>query len=274
MGWVDPVWEMTKDETGMNGIYQHFRPEEKRFIDLASDWKAFVERTYTEKLTDFLDPRQQFILQSVLGDGPDVKLSFFGGASFCERKRALIHPDYMQPQADDFHISLYEIDYPRKFIKLEHRMVLGSMMSLGIKRDKFGDIIVNGDRIQFFSCQEIDGFLATHLNEIGRASVALQKLPQDKAMEWEEEWAEFETTAASLRLDAVLSAVFSISRKKAQSLIAQKLVKLNWKTVEEPAAECYEGDMISARRFGRCKIIGVMGETRKNKLRIRVGMIK
>jgi RNA-binding protein YlmH len=258
----------------MNGIYQHFRPEEKQFIDSALDWIGFVERTYTEKLTDFLDPRQQFILQSVLGEGKDAKLSFFGGAPFCERKRALICPDYMEPQADDFHISVHEIDYPRKFITLEHRMVLGSIMSLGIKRDKFGDIIVNGDRIQFFSCREIDGFLTSHLKEIGRASVALQKIPLEKVMEREEEWDELETTAASLRLDAVLSAVFSISRKKAQSLIAQKLVKLNWKVVEQPAAECYEGDMISARKLGRCKIISVLGETRKNKLRIKAGIIK
>lgn len=62
--------------TVLDDIYQHFRKEEKQFIDLAMDWKEFVERTYAEKLTDFLDPRQQFILQSVVGDGPDVRYAF------------------------------------------------------------------------------------------------------------------------------------------------------------------------------------------------------
>lgn len=261
-------------ETVLSDIYQHFRKEEKQFIDLAIDWKEFVERTYSEKLTDFLDPRQQHILQSVIGDGPDVRYAFFGGDLSCERKRAIIYPDYMQPQEEDFHIGLYEIDYPRKFVNLEHRMVLGSLMSLGIKREKFGDIIVQGERIQFFSSKEIEDYVLTHLKEIGRANVSVQMLSPKEAIEREEEWVQVEKTAASLRLDAVISAAFSISRQKAQSIIGQKLVKLNWKITEQPAADCFVGDMISARRLGRCKIISILGETKKNKLRIKFGIIK
>lgn len=258
----------------MSGIYQHFRKDEKQFIDLAIDWKEFVERTYSEKLTDFLDPRQQYMLQSVIGDGPDVRCSFFGGDPACERKRALIYPGYMEPEEDDFQIGLYEIDYPRKFVNLEHRMVLGSLMSLGIKREKFGDIIVNGDRIQFFSSKEIEDYLISQLKEIGKANVTVQKIAPDEAIEREEKWVQFETTVAAMRLDAILSAAFSISRQKAQSIISQKLVKLNWKVTEQPATECFQGDIISARRLGRCKIVGILGETKKNKLRIKFGIIK
>lgn len=258
----------------MSSIYQHFRPEEKPFIDTVLDWKEYVENTYAPKLTDFLDPRQQFILQSVIGDGADVQYGFFGGRERSERKRALLYPEYFEPEEKDFHIGLYEIEYPRKFIKIEHPMVLGSLMSLGVKRDKFGDILADGDRIQFFSNEEIESFLMTELQEIGRASVQLRKLPLEEAVQEPEQWKEKEISAASLRLDGIISAAFNLSRQKSQELIEQKLVKLNWKTVENPAAECMEGDLISARRLGRCKIIGLLGTTKKNKARLKIGLLK
>lgn len=258
----------------MSSIYQHFRPEEKQFIDTVLDWKEYVEHTYAPKLTDFLDPRQQFILQSVIGEGVDVRYGFFGGKENSERKRALLYPGYFEPDNSDFMVGLYEIEYPRKFMRIEHPMVLGSLMSLGVKRDKFGDILINEDRIQFFSSEEIESFLMAELREIGRASVHIRKLPVKEAIRGSEQWKELEVSTSSLRLDGIISSVFNISRQKSQALIEQKLVKLNWKTVENPAAECMEGDMISARRLGRCKIIDVLGTTKKNKVRLKIGLLK
>lgn len=258
----------------MTSIYQHFRPEEKHFIDSVLDWKEYVEFSYAPKLTDFLDPRQQFILQSVIGEGAEVRYGLFGGQERCERKRALLYPAYFEPEDKDFLVGLYEIEYPRKFIKLEHPMVLGSLMSLGIKRDKFGDILVNGDRIQFYSSVEIEPFLMTELREIGRASVNVQKLPIEEAIQVPKQWKETEISAASLRLDGIIAGAFNLSRQKSQTLIEQKIVKLNWKTVENPAEVCMEGDIISARRLGRCKIIEFLGTTKKNKARLKIGLLK
>ena len=61
-------------------IYQHFRPEEKEFIDQALNWIEQVKDSYAPKLTDFLDPRQQQIIASLLGHDDEVKIEFFGGA--------------------------------------------------------------------------------------------------------------------------------------------------------------------------------------------------
>ncbi|MFD1705813.1 RNA-binding protein [Siminovitchia sediminis] len=255
----------------MSSIYQHFRPEEKPFIDTVFDWRHLVENTYSPKLTDFLDPRQQYILQSVIGEGGDIQFGLFGGQEQSERKRALLYPDYFQPEEEDFQVGLYEIEYPKKFVRIEHPMVLGSLMSLGLKRDKFGDILVGEDQIQFFSSKEIERFLLSELKEVGRAAVRLKAIPLTKAIETTEKWNEKEVSAASMRIDAIVSAAFNLSRQKSQVLIEQKRVKLNWKTVENPAAECMEGDIISGRRLGRCKIIDVLGTTKKNKARLKIG---
>lgn len=56
-------------------IYQHFRPEEKDFIDQAVNWIDQVKNSYAPKLSDFLDPRQQEILSSLLGNDSDAKFA-------------------------------------------------------------------------------------------------------------------------------------------------------------------------------------------------------
>ena len=48
-------------------IYQHFRPEEREFIDQVLNWKEYVENNYAPKLTDFLDPREQQIVKMIIG---------------------------------------------------------------------------------------------------------------------------------------------------------------------------------------------------------------
>jgi RNA-binding protein YlmH len=131
-------------------IYQHFRPEERDYIDQVLNWKDYVETHYTPKLTDFLDPREQHILKMLIGEHGEVNYKFFGGSPEVERKRALIFPEYLTVNEEEFQISLFEILYPAKFVTIEHRQVLGTLMSLGLKRGKFGDILIMDDKCQFF----------------------------------------------------------------------------------------------------------------------------
>ena len=107
-------------------IYQHFRPEEKEFVDQVLNWKDFVENAYVPKLTDFLDPREQHILKMIIGQNSNVKCEFFGGVPEAERKRALLIPEYGTTEIEDFQIRLLEIDYPQKFITIGHPQQVGS----------------------------------------------------------------------------------------------------------------------------------------------------
>ena len=78
-----------------------------------------------------------------------------------ERKRAFLYPEYYQVHEDDFKITLYKVEYPQKFISITHPQVLGSLMSLGLKRAKFGDIILSGDQVQFYCAEEVESFCNT-----------------------------------------------------------------------------------------------------------------
>jgi RNA-binding protein YlmH len=258
----------------MESVYQHFRKEEREFIDKVFGWKQIVTEQYRPKLTDFLDPREQKIIKTLIGENPDVRVQLFGGYKNAERKRAFFYPDYIQPALDDFGMSAFEIMFPKKFVTLSHREVLGSLMSLGLKRSKFGDIIIHDETVQVMVAQEIVNFLQVNWNKIGKISVRLKQIPFEDVFSHEEEMDISLITVSSLRLDAVLANVYHQSRQKIKSLIENSLVKVNWKIVEDAHFEIAEDDVLSVRGFGRSKVLSIEGKTRKDKWRIKIGIQK
>src|SRR5699024_398975 len=102
-----------------------------------------VERTYYPRLTDFLDPREQQIIDMLVGtETDDLQLRQFGGGKYTERKRALIAPFYEPINEESFQLTVLEASYPDKFVSISHRDVMGTFLSLGLKRKKLGDILV------------------------------------------------------------------------------------------------------------------------------------
>jgi RNA-binding protein YlmH len=256
-------------------IYQHFRPEERDFIDQVLNWKNYVETHYTAKLTDFLDPREQHILKMLIGEQDEVNYRLYGGSPDVERKRALIIPEYLTvDEEEEFQVSLFEIHYPVKFVTIQHRQVLGTLMSLGLKRGKFGDILLKDNKCQFFAAKEISDYIKSNVETIGRAGVKLVESDRQKAISTNEIWDERDLTISSLRLDTVISGIYQVSRQKSQLFIQQGLVKVNWTLTESPSFECGVGDMISVRGYGRAKILAIEGKTKKEKWRINVGKQK
>lgn len=251
-------------------IYQHFRPEEREYIDKVLQWKQDVERQFAPKLTNFLDPREQTILKIIIGEHSDVHYDFFGGIDNAERKRALLFPDYWTVAKEDFYINLFGIDYPSKFVTLEHPQILGALMSLGLKRGKFGDILIKNDQIQFFAAKEVSDYIKTNLEAIGKARVTVKELPLENAITVQDLWDHDDLTVSSLRLDTVISGVYHLSRQKSQVLIERGLVKVNWTVIETPSFLCDAGDVISVRGHGRIKIVELSGKTKKEKWRINI----
>ncbi|MCY7801919.1 S4 domain-containing protein, partial [Bacillus haynesii] len=75
-------------------------------------------------------------------------------------------------------------------------------------------------------------------------------------------------TVSSLRLDAICSSMSRQSRQKAQVLVKNGLVKVNWKVIEDPSYALAEGDMVSIRGFGRFRMKNIDGKTKKGKWRL------
>ena len=56
-------------------IFQHFRKEEQDFIRKVESWVTSCQEQYAPILTPFLDPRQQFIVEAIVGQYDEIKIS-------------------------------------------------------------------------------------------------------------------------------------------------------------------------------------------------------
>ncbi|ANU13617.1 hypothetical protein B481_2169 [Planococcus halocryophilus Or1] len=258
----------------MEEIFQHFRKEEQQFIEQVSGWLREVEDRYSPKLTDFLDPRQRFIVESVMGS-TDVNMMTSGIFKDAERQRVLLYPSYFEPQQEDFNITVFELKYPSKFVNLRHPDILGSIMSLGLDRSKFGDIRIDNERVQLAVMNEISSYLQSNFVSAAKVKVQLNEVTDlTEMIETSEEWTEESYTVSSMRLDTVMSSVYNISRQKAAALIHGGKVKVNWTLQEQPSFELHESDMISSRGFGRVRLIMIEGRTKKDKVRLQIGRLE
>lgn len=259
----------------MEHVLQHFRKEEQPFIEQVVNLMREVEDRYAPKLTDFLDPRQQFIVDSIRRQYDGIESMADGALEDAERKRVLLYPSYFEPSPEDFSMSVAEVNYPTKFVTLKHKDVLGSMMSLGIDRSKFGDIRVNDGAIQFVVAHEVIDYVRANYTSIGKIKIQIE-LVEDRLNYFaqSEEWITETLTVSSLRLDTVISAIFNISRQKSSSLISSGKVKVNWAEKDQSSMELQELDLLSIRGLGRVKLLMIEGRTKKDKIRLQIGRLE
>lgn len=258
-----------------NNILQHFQPEEELFIEQVRDWQQQVVSQYVPVLTPFLNPRQQRILQQVIGKTSDCRIAFGGGFSHAESQRALLHPEYFTVQAEDFAIVTFQLHFAKKFHQLSHRQILGTIISLGISRNRIGDIITEDGEWQFVIDESLADFLPLQLTHIGKVSVELERVnAPTQLFAAQKNWQSKEASISSLRLDVFVSEGLNISRQKAKHIIETGDVKRNWLKITQPNQMLEMGDIISIRHYGRLRFDGILTETKKGKLRIQLSILR
>lgn len=258
----------------MEAIMQHFRKDEQPFIEMAIGWIREVEDMYAPKLTGFLDPRQRFIVES-LAAGSGLLFESFGVFPEAERARVLIYPEYYVPEYEDCQITIFKVNYASKFLTINHKDVLGSMMSLGIERSKFGDIRIEEDEVQFAVADELKDYMTANFTSIGKAKVTVVELGDlENLIVTDDIWIETLHIVSSMRLDTIVAALLNVARQKASTLIHGEKVKVNWTVRTQPAFELFESDILSIRGAGRFKVIAVEGRTKKDNIRLLIGRLE
>lgn len=256
----------------MSGLYDHFLPEERPFVDRVLEWVERSAGLHELKRTDFLDPRQQGILQSLANREPAISVRLDGGYEGAERKRALIAPEYRYLEAEEIGIVVLNIEAPSGgHLELDHGDYLGAILGLGIKRDRIGDIHVGEAGAQLLAAEEIAEFLNVHLRQVHRVNVLTEIRPLSELRPVQSSMEEMSFTVASLRLDGVASDVYRISRAKIVDPIRAGRCRVNWKAEEDPSKPLREGDVVSIKGLGRFKLLEVDGVTKKGRIRVKAG---
>ena len=261
---------MTKTSSN---LYQHYHPDDREFIDRASEWLHQVEATYHFVLTPFLNPHQLEIVEQLTAYRG---LQFFASSSFwpSEEARAILAPDYYSLELEDFQIELLEISYPSKFYQLRHGQILGTFLhQLGVERWTFGDILVGNGQAQMMVDTRFSQYVIDHISKIAKVPVQLKKINLDQMLQLEQELKSRDILVSSLRLDKLVAESFRLSRKQAVELIASRQVKVNYGVLDNPSRPLQLGDWISVRKFGRIHLIEDRGLSKSGKHKLRVELL-
>lgn len=255
-------------------IIQHFRASEKGFVEQVQDFIKQANDEYRPVLTNFLNPRERLIAESLVNRESDLRHKSFGGYKDSEMQRMLIYPTYYTVTNEDFKLQALEIVYPVKFAEIKHYQVLGTLINQGIKRNTFGDILGNETVWQVVVDQKLLDFFVIEVNRIGNIKVHLEPIDFNNLIYPQNDWEEKNLTVASLRLDTVLANCFNISRSKIKQHIESGFVNVNWLEILKPDFELTIGDIVSIRKFGRLRITELNGNTKRDKLKLSVEIIQ
>jgi len=233
-----------------------------------ADWIDRMERTRQVVVSDMLNPPEAAAVQAYCQRLSTVQWCLWGGYPQAERVRVALAPAQRPLTPADVPLTLLGIAGNFLFDPASHRDFLGAILGTGLVREKVGDILVLGERgAQVIIVPELAEFLCTHLTHVRSVPVTVTVL----------DWAELQvppprtknltTVEASLRLDALGSAGFGLSRTKMVDWIKQGEVRVNWQTITQPSYLLKTGDVIAIRGKGRV-VVGEITLTKKDRYRI------
>ena len=235
---------------------------QKRFLELGE--RACRSGVYT--FTPFLGLQEQNIFYGLARQLSHVPWEAFGGAEGCERKVVRFGSEEMCGFEQPFPIACVAVR-PRsaKFAEtLTHRDFLGALMNLGVERDTLGDIAVREEGAYVFCTEHIAPFVVENLMQVRKTPVRAelaQALPEGALYRLQPKTVQ----VASNRADALCAHIWNISRGDSLALFRAGRVFINGRLCENASAALREGDILSARGYGRFVFRGVVGLTKKGR---------
>jgi photosystem II S4 domain protein len=244
------------------------RVENKDEIARVIDQAEQAIKNWEVVTTDFFSPPVVAEVETICQNLTEIQILPWGGYPQAERQRiGLARPDLLLEKSQ---IELAALDIAGNFLfdPATHRDFLGAILGTGIVRDKIGDIIVLGERgAQVIVVPEMVDFLTTFLTQVRSVAVKTQPIELSELKIQPPKKKEMTTVEASLRLDAIASAGFGISRSKMASAISSNDVRVNWKEITQASYNVKAGDLIAVRGKGRLEV-GEVSVTKKQRYRV------
>ena len=146
-------------------------------------------------------------------------------------------------------------------------------MSLGIKREKVGDIIIHENFAQVITSSDICDFIVINLDKISRNSVTVKEISKEEIVYNPPNYKDISFTVSSERLDCIVSGIYNISRQDSLKYISADKVYVDYEKVISPSRLIKDESLISVRGKGRAKVTQVGDLTKKGKIKVRAKII-
>jgi RNA-binding protein YlmH len=249
-------------------------PELRQAMTRLLDCWEKVYRTGITVISSFFDP---YFLQTgvdILRGLPELSFSTSGGYAGAERARFAIFPHWEEESWIDYRLAFLDVKGNFKFSHITHRDYQGSLLALGLTRDKIGDILVYSKGCQVVLDGDIADYIFLNWQRVAKVPIRVAKIEAKQLENTSQEKKEMRFTVASPRLDAVLGKGFGYSRSKVLPDIKGGKVRVNWKTVDEPSFQVKKGDLISFSGRGRLQITIMTGPSHKGRFFMHVNKLQ
>ena len=157
-------------------------------------------------------------------------------------------------------IKLFKIESK---IELRHQDVLGTIFSLGIKEDTFGDIVKYDDSFYIFLLPHLVEYFKLNLVQVKNNPINLEEADISLATNFEQEYIKEEFIVSSLRIDNIVSTIVGESRKSTLERFKNKEIILNCEEEIKPTRVLKENDVFSIRKKGKYKFSTIKKVTKK-----------
>ena len=200
--------------------------------------------------TFFLDPKEQLELKSKLKKN-DYKVF----SPYKDAEKVIFYNEQL-PE-----VILYEIKSKQE---IRHQDILGTMYSLNISSEMFGDIILYNNRYFIYVLKLFQNYFEMNFTKVRNSSVELVSLDISYLEDYERDYEEIELIVSSERIDTVISSIIHTNRNVIKDKIKDKEILLNHDLLKNNSYILKPGDIFSIRRFGKYKYIGIIKNTKKD----------
>ena len=248
---------------------------QKRVIELCSD----CTRRSFPRFFGFLTPEEQAEARLTASSYPDVFLLAFGVFEEAERVVLGFFPSdvYLRPEEGG------DMDQYREWAQVKaveikgsgyrsfsHRDILGTMMSLGVKRETVGDIRLTDDAHTAYAAvsESVADYLAAAMERVANDRVHTSVIEEKRLPKFEQRFEDLSVTLSSVRIDALVAEIAKCSRDKAKGLISAGKVSLNHTPVLSCDKAFAEGDTVTVAGTGKFRVDAFLGLTAKERTRV------
>lgn len=198
--------------------------------------------------TYFLDPKEQALLKGKL-----------------RRDEYKIYKPYEDSEKVIFYknnipeVILYEIKSSKE---IRHQDILGTMFSLQINSEMFGDIIIDNGHYYIYILKLFQNYFEANFTSVRNSCVELKELDLDLLSNFKRKYEKLELIVSSERIDSIISRIMNTSRSNIEELFRNKDIMYNHDFLKKLSMNLKINDTFSIRKVGKFKYMGIIKNTK------------
>ena len=209
-----------------------------------------LNRLEHNQSTFFLDPKELMEIKGKLKKG-----EYQIYAPYRDSEKVIVYKKEV-PE-----VLLYEI---KTKIPVRHQDILGTLYSLNIAPELFGDIVLVENHFYLYILPLVRNYFESNFLMVKNSSVEIENIPLEVLEEYERSYEEIELLVSSNRMDTVISTLIHTKRSLIDHMIQKREILLNYDYLKDSSYKLKEKDVFSIKRIGKFRYEGVIKNTKSD----------